>query len=313
MAQQLEAELDPMAQWAKTGSSESVTALVQGWCGRLQSCAAITLQQGMSIKKAILALGFPEADSKRMLDVLENKVLTSCADAEAPKDEKGQVLNKPYNYLTAAEWGVMEGGNAPARLEILLKRYLKLGMLSLKENTVKAGMALLLAMASKTARAMPSYHDIYDQVKVFKRSFDELKEAHLKGPRSNRGPTVLHYPDNPEDLARELYQAAYPDRSSYVQGRGRRHLAGAHSHAQHKQAAEEQQGAQPSERGKHDGARQVPVVAYANPRQSFQLQRASGSLAEQRNILGQRSTAGGPSASREHAKDYILSIAWACV
>ena len=200
-----------MAEWAKTGSHESLAALVQGWCARVQACAPVSLQHGMSMKATILSLKFPDAESKQMLEVVEKKVLTSCTAAEAPKDVKGQLLTKPYNYLTAAEWGVLEGGNAPARLEILLKRYLKLGMLNLKENTVKAGMALLLAMASKNARAMPSYSEIYDQVQVFKRSFEQLKEAQLDEAHKKHAPGLLRYPDDPEELTREVYKAAYPE------------------------------------------------------------------------------------------------------
>ena len=135
MAQQLQSELTPMAEWAKTGSRESLAALVQGWCARVQACAPVSLQHGMSMKATILSLKFPDAESKQMLEVVEKKV----------------------------------------------------GMLNLKENTVKAGMALLLAMASKNARAMPSYSEIYDQVQVFKRSFEQLKEAQLdEAPRSTR-------------------------------------------------------------------------------------------------------------------------------
>ena len=168
MAQQLHSELGPMAEWAGTGSSESLAALVTAWCNRVQACPAMSLQEGMSVKKAIADLSFPEQQRTEMLQVVEAKVMQCCAEVEAPKDVKGQLLLKPSNYLTAADWGGLETGAGPARLQILLKRYLSLRLLNLKEGTVKAGMALLLALAAPTARSMPSYAEIYEQVKVFK-------------------------------------------------------------------------------------------------------------------------------------------------
>ena len=200
-----------MAEWARTGSSESLAALVTAWCNRVQACPAMSLQEGMSVKKAIADFSFPEQQRTEMLQVVEAKVMQCCAEAEAPKDVKGQLLLKPSNYLTAADWGGLETGAGPARLQILLKRYLSLGLLNLKEGTVKAGMALLLGLAAPTARSMPSYAEIYEQVKVFKRSFEQLKEAHLAGPGKSQPVGMLRYPENAHDLSEELFKAAYPD------------------------------------------------------------------------------------------------------
>ncbi|CAE7248389.1 hypothetical protein AK812_SmicGene30863 [Symbiodinium microadriaticum] len=90
------------------------------------------------------------------------------------EEAKPQTVLKPENYITFNEWSVLQKGPGSARLETLLRRYLLLGLSSLTEQTVKRGLAMLLALAAPELAQMPTYEEIYEEVQIFKRSWESL-------------------------------------------------------------------------------------------------------------------------------------------
>ena len=138
---------------------------------------SIGLPQAMALKQTITELGFEAKVSEQMFAAVEKKVLAAAAavqDSRAPgghgqkkpkEDSKPQTLMKPETYMTLEDWAFP----GPARLEVLLRRYMQLGITSLTEQSVKRGMAFLLAMAAGEFSQMPTYEEIYEEVHVFKR------------------------------------------------------------------------------------------------------------------------------------------------
>ncbi|CAE7650334.1 unnamed protein product [Symbiodinium sp. CCMP2592] len=215
MARELQAELSPMAEWAQSGSKASVDALMNSWCTRLESLGSLSLGQAMQMKQTIQDLSFESTLSERLLEKVEAKVLATATAATPPPDttytphkrkeeSKPQTLLKPENFITVTEWSMLEKSPAPARLEILLKRYLQLGLRNLTEQTVKKGLAFLLALAAGELSQMPTYEEIYEEVQVFKRSWESVK--------TDAEPTevgLLTYPDDPSSLPKALFDRAY--------------------------------------------------------------------------------------------------------
>ncbi|CAE7812404.1 unnamed protein product [Symbiodinium sp. CCMP2592] len=215
MARELQAELSPMAEWAQSGSKASVDALMNSWCTRLESLGSLSLGQAMQMKQTIQDLSFESTLSERLLGKVEAKVLATATAATPPPDttytphkrkeeSKPQTLLKPENFITVTEWSMLEKSPAPARLEILLKRYLQLGLRNLTEQTVKKGLAFLLALAAGELSQMPTYEEIYEEVQVFKRSWESVK--------TDAEPTevgLLTYPDDPSSLPKALFDRAY--------------------------------------------------------------------------------------------------------
>lgn len=204
-----------MAEWAKTGSKASVDALMNSWCIRLESLGSLSLGQAMQMKQTIQDLSFESTLSAKLLAVVEAKVMATATAATPPaestytakkrkEDSKPQTLLKPENFITVTEWSMLQEGPAPARLEILLRRYLMLGLRNLTEQTVKKGMAFLLALAAAELSQMPTYEEIYEEVQVFKRSWESVK--------TDAGPTelgLLTYPEDPSSLPKALFDRAY--------------------------------------------------------------------------------------------------------
>ncbi|CAE7199853.1 unnamed protein product [Symbiodinium sp. CCMP2592] len=215
MARELQAELSPMAEWAQSGSKASVDALMNSWCTRLESLGSLSLGQAMQMKQTVQDLSFESTLSERLLEKVEAKVLATATAATPPPDttytphkrkeeSKPQTLLKPENFITVTEWSMLEKSPAPARLEILLKRYLQLGLRNLTEQTVKKGLAFLLALAAGELSQMPTYEEIYEEVQVFKRSWESVK--------TDAEPTevgLLTYPDDPSSLPKALFDRAY--------------------------------------------------------------------------------------------------------
>ena len=107
-------------------------------------------------------------------------------------------MRKPENYITVNEWSVLQKGPGSARLETLLRRYLLLGLSSLTEQTVKRGLAMLLALAAPELAQMPTYEEIYEEVQIFKRSWESLN---AEAGTSDFG--LIKYPDDPAGLPTE--------------------------------------------------------------------------------------------------------------
>ncbi|CAE7231107.1 unnamed protein product [Symbiodinium sp. CCMP2592] len=246
MARELQAELSPMAEWAQSGSKASVDALMNSWCTRLESLGSLSLGQAMQMKQTIQDLSFESTLSERLLEKVEAKVLATATAATPPPDttytphkrkeeSKPQTLLKPENFITVTEWSMLEKSPAPARLEILLKRYLQLGLRNLTEQTVKKGLAFLLALAAGELSQMPTYEEIYEEVQVFKRSWESVK--------TDAEPTevgLLTYPDDPSSLPKALFDRAY----KAEERREGWDLASSHSDAIYFQALAEEQEAE---------------------------------------------------------------------
>ncbi|CAE7513364.1 unnamed protein product [Symbiodinium sp. CCMP2592] len=159
MARELQAELSPMAEWAQSGSKASVDALMNSWCTRLESLGSLSLGQAMQMKQTIQDLSFESTLSERLLEKVEAKVLATATAATPPPDttytpnkrkeeSKPQTLLKPGNFITVTEWSMLEK--------------------NLTEQTVKKGLAFLLALAAGELSQMPTYEEIYEEVQVFK-------------------------------------------------------------------------------------------------------------------------------------------------
>ncbi|CAE7026696.1 unnamed protein product [Symbiodinium sp. CCMP2592] len=169
----------------------------------------------MQMKQTIQDLSFESTLSALLLEKVEAKVLAAATAATPPpettytpnrrkEESKPQTLLKPENFITVTEWSMLEKASAPARLEILLRRYLQLGLRNLTEQTVKKGLAFLLALAAAELSQMPTYEEIYEEVQVFKRSWESVK--------TDAGPTevgLLTYPDDPSSLPKALFDRAY--------------------------------------------------------------------------------------------------------
>ena len=213
MARELQSELGPMAEWTKTGSRPSVDA-VMNWCTRLEGTPSITLPQAMALKQTIQDLSFESILSAKLLAAVESKVMATATAAiptetaspasRRKEESKLQTLLKPENFITVSEWSVLQEGPAPARLETLLRRYLLPGITNLTEKTVHRGLAFLLATAAQELTQMPTYEEIYEEVQVFKRSWESLKQE--AGP-SQVG--LLTYPKDPSSLPKALFDRAY--------------------------------------------------------------------------------------------------------
>jgi hypothetical protein len=202
MAANLTAELDAMADWMDSGSAADMVA---AWQAKLKT-TVIDMTVALQLKSCVQAKGFGQF-GQSLLESVEAAVVLSLQQT-SPQNRaplKAQHLLRPENFLTLSEWDRLQHGSPGDRLQTLLRRYLLLGVRSLSEQTVKNGIALLLSVSSTSA--MPSYQEIFHQVGVFKRTFDEQK---TRWPMRTLGTQLTQFPETAQELEGDLFAAAYP-------------------------------------------------------------------------------------------------------
>ena len=148
------------------------------------------------------------AASKQTIQVaIDGKLSTNVLSADIQQKTmlvKPQILVSPWNYMKPAEWAVLEGQQSlMMKIQVVVDMLVRLGIRSVHEQTVRASMAMLLAVCYKD-QAWPSYSNIYGWVQDFKACFECSK-------RPWHGQNVIEYPNEPSGLAADMLAACYPD------------------------------------------------------------------------------------------------------
>jgi hypothetical protein len=198
----LKAELESMAQWMDSPSAED---LASAW-EKKAAAAVIDMTAGLDLKACIQRSNF--GAYKTALSASVDAAVVRSLQQTSPQNRtpcKPQHLLRPENFLTASEWDRLQRGSPAERLQVLLRRALLLGIRSLSEQTVKHAVALLLSVSA--TQTMPSYAEIFRQVGVFKRTFEEQK---ARWPVAAPGTDLLKFPETAQELPDEIFAAAYP-------------------------------------------------------------------------------------------------------
>jgi len=124
---------------------------------------------------------------------------------------KPQLLVNPQNYLQQYVWDAINKGGVSLmqQMQMIIKQLRELGVRSLHEQTTKWCVACLLAGMTQggSVSQWPSYSQIHEMVKDFKKAFDCYKFEYKLG--------YIHtYPAHPADLPSDVFNFAYPDAES---------------------------------------------------------------------------------------------------
>ena len=173
-------------------------ALVKGVCAKIKGLADLPPGDALRIKEA--AKSFKDDHLKSIVDVLEHRMALGVVDSNKSVALKPQILLHIYNYMTHDEWKELDNPNTSwARKQtVVALRLKKLGIASMHEQTMRNCMALLACSLT----VVPEQKMMYDMLQEFKATFASTT-------CTTRCSSIVKYPENPQELCQDVYQAAY--------------------------------------------------------------------------------------------------------
>ena len=180
-------------------SSALDICILQGLMTKVSNLQSLSTVDATDLFKLLNDLQMPDAIKPMLKEAIENKLAgtTLCIATLA----KPQYLEDINNYLTQAEWTVLESKSHSyqSKVQVVVDRLISLQVVSLHEQTVKHCIALLLAV--HFGQDWPSYQSIYTMVQDFKKCF---------GACTKSGPTrMVRYPSLPSMLPQDIRNKAY--------------------------------------------------------------------------------------------------------
>lgn len=201
----------------KRGEDCIVKGIVDSAAAKIHTVATWDSSSAVAWESAIDAASFsPEltkilrdAGDQRTSSYTENKSPQKAASGAPPRD---QSLKSIYNYLTIKDYQVLDDlKSTPAmRDQVVASRLDRLGIRRAGEdNLIKWAVTLIMDCEFRLAGTWPSYSSIYHRVVSFKTLLQRLSPY--------MGPYIDKYPENPQDLIKSIFEAAYDSADPPIQ------------------------------------------------------------------------------------------------
>lgn len=169
--------------------------------GRLKFDASAAVR----VQNVLADINLPQALKHTIQSAVDELLVQQHSDdasgAQAGCKTPQQMCLFVHRYLTPSKWSLLEDTTAPwaAKVIMIVKTLRQIGVNYLHEQTVKWCLALLFALHAEQVQKLPRYHDIHQAVDDFKTTY----HASVVVCRSG----VSNYPENPDELPSDLYQA----------------------------------------------------------------------------------------------------------
>ena len=186
------------------------SSLVASLCNKIAGILVLSAGGALELMQSVVEATLPETAKGDIQAALDSK-LNASSQSSAPRAFGGhrrpQQLLFPANYLTAQDWDELMAPDAGLfRLTmIVVQRYKRLGVKSLHEQTVKWAVAMLVCLWTDRAGKLPSYSQIFELVKDFKKAWETgLSDISHVGLQ-----TLYEFPEHTADLPDGFVEKAY--------------------------------------------------------------------------------------------------------
>ena len=160
-------------------------SLIQSLAAKVNAMNAFDASAARQLSEAVDA-GVPEGTMRTALHQAIDSRLAASLATVSKADTKTQLLLNPLGYLTQEDWDtILKPDSSPdAMMAVIARRYSRLGIRFLHEQTVRAAVQIPLWVVLDRTHTWPAYRVICCRwVQGFKREFDILKtpypHAHL--------------------------------------------------------------------------------------------------------------------------------------
>ena len=202
-AKDFENELQMLSQLLKRRPGNNVVQnMERSLCERLQGMQTCTAEAMLSFMDSLEKIDLPEETRSNVMKVLDSVGSLKMPGSHMKLVGSPQALTNVSPYLTATDWKRMEAGSTLDTLTVLAERLRRLGLQSLKEETKKHVVAVILYVHTNKNKPLPSPSSIYQLTSDFVAVFQScMVNSVAQG--------VAQYPLNPLDMGDAWLAAAY--------------------------------------------------------------------------------------------------------
>ena len=202
-AKDFQNELEMLSQLLKRRPGNNVVKnMERSLCERLQGMQTCTAECMLSFMDSLEKIDLPEETRSNVMKVLDSMGSQKMPGSHMKLVGSPQALTNVSPYLTATDWQRMEAGSTLDSLTVLAERLRRLGLQSLKEETKKHVVAIILYVHSNKNKPLPSPSSIYQLTSDFVAVFQScMVNSVVQG--------VAKYPLNPLDMGDAWLAAAY--------------------------------------------------------------------------------------------------------
>jgi len=176
--------------------------LIKALCAKIASCASMPIADAARLSAALLASPVEMEHKEPLQRAMEARLL---AGPQGSKDmARPQRLEHVLHYLSADDWARIEMPTATATsmMQVIAQRFIKLGIRSLHEQTVRWAIAVVVQTMQAKSSNWPHPQLMYQWVVQFKRDFEILKVPYAFEK-------VTTSPADPQSLPQAVYDGAY--------------------------------------------------------------------------------------------------------
>ena len=167
-AKDFQNELEMLSQLLKRRPGNNVVKnMERSLCERLQGMQTCTAEAMLSFMDSLEKIDLPEETRSNVMKVLDSVGSQKMPGSHMKPVGSPQALTNVSPYLTATDWQRMEAGSTLDTLTVLAERLRRLGLQSLKEETKKHVVAIILYVHSNKNKPLPSPSSIYQLTSDF--------------------------------------------------------------------------------------------------------------------------------------------------
>ena len=169
----------------QTGCHQMASAIIAALGNKIKALNSITAGMALEMYTAIQAAPL-EDSNKAELTLAVDAVVGDAMDGLKPSTAvhaTPQSLVFLYNYLTQQDWDKLCSTSCSYwdALQVVAARLRSIGVRSLKEDTKKAAVALIVHVGMDKSGSMPAYKMIYQLVQDFTKTHASCSNQHIPG------------------------------------------------------------------------------------------------------------------------------------
>eukprot|EP00435_Cladocopium_sp_Y103_P001114 s3938_g1.t1 len=168
---------------------------------KIKAIDSLTPSMLLKLTEKLEASSLPADLKSSLQNAVDEKAVA--ASAGALKLQAGsQILLSLWNYLSAKEWQMVQSAPYVEAVHVCVKRLKAVGVKSMKEQTKKHALALLLHLMIQRGEPKPPPMEVYKLGNYLHDSFTSCRQPSLVAG-------FLRYPEKPADLGDAFMQACY--------------------------------------------------------------------------------------------------------
>lgn len=179
------------------------STMVQNYCCKLQAGQHWTSEAIVAIMEKLNQVVIPDQAKTQISDAIDQ--IANKANSGVRLVINGQWLESMTPYLTQKDWDTIYATNSQHAMQIICTRLRAIGLASLKEDTKKQAIAIILHALQANHKPIPNPYGIL----AFTQDFGDL---FAKTPAKPGMHGIQRYPINPMELGQDWLTKAYgPD------------------------------------------------------------------------------------------------------